>query len=40
MAKDHAQEGNKSLYAKAKESVFANFEIDLGHLIKKKKKEK
>ena len=34
MAKNHAQERNKPVYAKTKVSTFANFQ--LGHLIKKK----
>ena len=35
MAKDHAQERKKPLYAKIKVSTFANFEV--GHLILKEK---
>ena len=34
MAKNHAQERNKLVYTKTKESTFANFQV--GHLIKKK----
>ena len=36
MAKDHARERNKPFYAKTKVSAFANFEVGLGRLIKKK----